>query len=986
VKPMRLSFSGIGPYPESAEIDFNELNTKGIYLIVGPTGAGKTTLFDAMAFALYGKVASDRASDIVSAYDHRHNPKIEFTFSHSNRTYVVHRELALPDKKPIPSQQWLREIGPTGKEINTVTGSKEVSEKCRQLLGLNADEFTQVILLPQGKFQRFLMATGSDKQKILQTIFGTLSYRAIVEELRTTVNHYWSDIQQDRQMIDQQWATIDASLEIIGNNRIISNVPDPHRDLHATVTFLANRFSELKHLELDAKKALAEVTRLHTKAKQDSDRFDKAVRLQALREQHKSVGKLIEVVRERLSAHNAAIPVADSANERNVCEADLKKAEGAVHATRASLKRTAARIKLPSTLTAKFLSTVAKSSPSDLTRELSKLNQTLLDGSASLSELSDLSKQLATNGREHRRLKSRLELLQRTLTERKRSVDLANRRVVEARKKTKGLSTAHSEVSELDVLLEKSDIAGAQRTLKEKTTLLKSAQSRFERAERVWQSDNKLLSQEYAGHLAAALMLNEACPVCGSKAHPRKAKMSRRAVNIAASKTAHDKALEALTNAKRDVREAEKALAVARENAAKLPSPSAQKSIRHKYNELTAIDSSMDDQVKALNEASENLADVTVAASNLKQELAVCVNEGATLTRRHAIIQERVSHIGKLESIKNALKICKLLREHIAMLEKLVARHQTLTGETSNAAAKALSALRKSPFPTEREARAALLNDRERAELTKSAESFDANEIEILKLEAAIGTEPIPKVRPDLEVLGEQVKSAETRFEETSTAVTQLAMANKQIDEARKRIGAVEGAIENKISNWEKAEAITTVFERGAGGPDGQLSLEMWIQRTRFEEVCLVANTQLRELSANRYSLTLEKSEGGLKKSRGSGLDIYVLDSYTGKTRPVQSMSGGEQFIASLALALALAEVVQRHAGGIELPCLFIDEGFGSLDLESLDRAIDVLAKLHASGRTVGIITHVETMQQQLPIGIRVDKTDQGSTLNVLQS
>ena len=131
--------------------------------------------------------------------------------------------------------------------------------------------------------------------------------------------------------------------------------------------------------------------------------------------------------------------------------------------------------------------------------------------------------------------------------------------------------------------------------------------------------------------------------------------------------------------------------------------------------------------------------------------------------------------------------------------------------------------------------------------------------------------------------------------------------------------------------------------------------------------------------------MTLEQEEGGVSKRRGSGLDIYVLDS-NGYTRPVQTLSGGEQFIAALSLALALAEVVQRHAGGIDLPCLFIDEGFGGLDLESLDRAIDVLGKIQATGRTIGIITHVQMMQDQLPIGIRVNKSDRGSTLEVLAS
>jgi exonuclease SbcC len=138
------------------------------------------------------------------------------------------------------------------------------------------------------------------------------------------------------------------------------------------------------------------------------------------------------------------------------------------------------------------------------------------------------------------------------------------------------------------------------------------------------------------------------------------------------------------------------------------------------------------------------------------------------------------------------------------------------------------------------------------------------------------------------------------------------------------------------------------------------------------------------QLSSNRYTLTLDQEAGGVAKRRGGGLDIYVLDAQTGLTRPVQTMSGGEQFMASLALALALAEVVQRHAGGIEVPCLFIDEGFGGLDLETLDIAIDVLQDIQATGRSVGIITHVETMQELLPIGIRIHKGHSGSTLEVL--
>jgi energy-coupling factor transporter ATP-binding protein EcfA2 len=165
MKPLSLSFSGIGPYPGRVEINFSELNPKGLYLIVGPTGAGKTTLFDAMAYALYGRVASDRASDIVSAYENRLPPEIEFKFSHGDRTYVVHRELATPSKPSVPSKQWLREFSLNGEELNAVTGAKAVSEKCSGVIGLNVDEFLQVILLLAGGYFFFGLNMPTDISK-----------------------------------------------------------------------------------------------------------------------------------------------------------------------------------------------------------------------------------------------------------------------------------------------------------------------------------------------------------------------------------------------------------------------------------------------------------------------------------------------------------------------------------------------------------------------------------------------------------------------------------------------------------------------------------------------------------------------------------------------------------------------------------------------------------------------------------------------------
>jgi exonuclease SbcC len=984
MKPLSLSFSGIGPYPGRVEINFSELNPKGLYLIVGPTGAGKTTLFDAMAYALYGRVASDRASDIVSAYENRLPPVIEFTFSHGDRTYIVHRELATPSKQLIPSKQWLREFNHKGEELNTVTGTKAVSEKCGAVTGLDVDEFLQVILLPQGKFQRFLMATGSEKRNILQTIFGTMIYRKVVDQLRETAEELRAEVRRDESIAGEQWAVIDANVQSLSNNAKFDALPDPHDNINATVAFVAERLEELLALDKRARDALMNAKSLHTKAKLDTDRFDKFTQLQTFREQQTGAKKQIDMFKKRIVAHDGAVPVVEAANAQKTLAIELAEAQRSVLSARASLKNAAIQLKTSAGVTKAFTAAIEKSSPAELSSELTKLHNTLGDCDRAYKELSSLREAIKSNDVEQRKQLSKLRHLHEEYAKRKRSADQAKRDLKEARNKLKGLAAATSAVSQLEKLREKADVDGAKRTLVAANSVLTTARRRFEQADAKLQSALDLRTKELAGQLAAALDDDEACPVCGSTTHPRKAKSSTLTVNVEAAEASRDKAFGERTNAERNVKDAQKALSVATEFEAKLPSVAAQKKILKKFHELTTIEGSIDDLEMDSNQETEHLASTRVAISRIERATAVTVTEGKILSSKRHQLQAKVSKVGQPQHVTNGISICKQLKIGVAELERFVTQSDMFKGEAQLAASNASATLEISSFATENEARAAFLEGDERTSLKKSVDAFDATDFEIVKLGAAIGTEPVPKNRPNLDDLSERLQAAENASRELSSHVTEVKLASKQIDSAHKVISTIEAAMEDKISNCRKAESIAAVFDKGAGGPSGQLSLEMWVQRTRFEEVCLVANTQLRELSANRYSLTLEQEEGGVAKKNGSGLDIYVLDSYTGYTRPVQSMSGGEQFIASLALALALAEVVQRHAGGIELPCLFIDEGFGSLDLESLDRAIEVLGKIHAAGRTVGIITHVETMQQQLPIGIRVDKTDRGSTLEVL--
>jgi exonuclease SbcC len=217
-------------------------------------------------------------------------------------------------------------------------------------------------------------------------------------------------------------------------------------------------------------------------------------------------------------------------------------------------------------------------------------------------------------------------------------------------------------------------------------------------------------------------------------------------------------------------------------------------------------------------------------------------------------------------------------------------------------------------------------------------------------------------------------KAATTKLAKFASLRDRLTEHESQLDDLKPKAKLAEERL-------VEARSLERAMKTGHGvGVNRVYRLQEWIQRRLFEQVCRVASRQLHELTAGRYSITLVPDPDSEVK-HAQGLDLYVFDSFNGKKRGVGSLSGGETFLASLALALALAEVVQTHAGGIKIPCLFIDEGFGSLDQETLESAMDALLKLQHSGRTVGVITHVETMQRQLPIAIRVIKSDTGSRL-----
>jgi len=982
MKPHRLRFTGIGAYPGDVDIDFDALNTKGLYLIVGPTGSGKTTLLDAITFALYGKTAQDRVNAIVCGHVHSSPPMVEFEFSQGSRRYVVHREPPVPGRQVTSSKQWMREYDERGVEVSVVTGVTPVNTRAGEVVGLNADEFMQVILLPQGRFQDFLMAKGSDKQRILQTIFGTLTYRRVVDRLKSRADELALAVADDRTELGRRWAVVDSNITSLSAHIPSDETPDPRDDARELVRFLSDRSAALDAVETSTRDLHARLNGELATARTEADRFDKSVRLGALRRDHAAAAKSVDKARDTLRDHHRAEPVVVAAGNRDAVIDERSNVATLVVGARTKIAQSVKSFKVLSTVTQKFADAVDTATPTTLSGELSRLQTSLDEASAAFEDIEDISARLSELKTDGKNADSHLKSLQKSLVTAKAAAKSASGRHAEARTRCKGLRAAEKALDDLTALIEGSDVEGATGTVARAVKALDGARRRFDRAEGLLRDAQGRRTRQLAGVLATELAPGSKCPVCGSTDHPAKARVTTAgAGDVEAAEAERDHANSQRIGAERDLKDAEKELTKAQTNAARLPNLAEQTKINRNYSELFDLAETLDDLEEEAAEATELVSAITGEIADTKTEIAGIRSEEQSLIRQLASLQKKVGAVGTVKQVESAGAVCEQISRLLDELGRLTDRSTTLVGQEKEATNTFDRELRSSGFTDERSARRCIVDDERLDELAGLVDSFDERETEIGKLEAAVGSSPVPKKRPDLGDLTNRLTDAETRAKTAAAGAGAVRSALKQISDAVRDIISMSPRIEEKARQAEAAQSIAFVFDRGSGG---QLGLEVWVQRTFFEEVCLVANEQLRSLSGNRYSLTLEQEEGGVRRQRGSGLDIYVLDSHIGTTRPVQTMSGGEQFIAALSLALALAEVVQRHAGGIELPCLFIDEGFGGLDLESLDLAIDVLMRIQATGRTVGIITHVEEMQRQLPIGIRVYKSEKGSTLEVL--
>jgi exonuclease SbcC len=414
--------------------------------------------------------------------------------------------------------------------------------------------------------------------------------------------------------------------------------------------------------------------------------------------------------------------------------------------------------------------------------------------------------------------------------------------------------------------------------------------------------------------------------------------------------------------------------------ASKLPSKEVQAKLQSDLKVATQASKDLEKTSKLITTLNRNISQLETESSGLKTEIKNQTKiESVSLTKAKALNSEASAIIAE-ENIDSALEALDDISTLIKQLETAERKVDSASSRAEESAANVQKVLKVSGFATVAAALKAVCEQSAVTEFKQVIKDGETRTTQITRLEGRIKGKTIPKTRPDTDTA-----------EKNLTAATQLAKVASELANA---LGTAVSVVESLVKNQQTiganaledlefaktAKALADKFRNGTLGANGVLGLERWVQRHLFREVCNVGNTHIRSLSKGRYELTLDPQDGR-ERARAGGLDLYVNDANSGKTRQVQNLSGGETFLVSLALALSLAEVVQSLFGGIELSSLFIDEGFGTLDSDTLDSAVSLLDSIQSDGRSIGIITHVDQMQKTLPIGMKIHKTPRGSSI-----
>ncbi|MCB8593341.1 SMC family ATPase [Faecalibacillus intestinalis] len=1001
--PISLTLSAFGPYPDTITIDFESFQEDGLFLITGPTGSGKTMIFDAMIFALYGKTSGQiRQTDSLRC-DHALNEIptfVEFSFSLHQQNYTIKRnpKYYLEGKKT-PKQPSALLILPDGKMVE---GIKEVNQKMISLLGVDDQQFKQICMIAQGEFTKLIMASSDEREKVLRELFHSETYQKLEEKLKVHLKTYQDkydlllnkrkDLMQELQVEDHQ-EYLSKQTKLIASQQ--KEYDDLKKDLDQKKQQL--QLYRLQNQRLIQLKDLKQQFQDLKKQENDYQKLNKTV--DTLKKAQETNYLYISYIKQQKKLQTLKLNQEDFLKQLKKLEKDYQ--EKKVQADSLDYKQqTKEKLQNQIQETKQLINQIYQYQNDYQNLQTLKQQYRMLDEE---HKLFLKKKEKFENGlqRDQERIQSEQQVQSKYELIKQQYVRLNEQKV-----KVHQLSDYYDQILKLNE--NKSDLQEEYTVVEKQVDHEKMQYNKME----------KLYFRKQAGIFALQLKEDQPCPICGSLHHPHPAQIEKEDI----TKEKLDQQAKKVKQQEHRLQDILQKILLSNQKKEMLVKQTKQLSSELNIQEeiskeifIKELDHLSKDEKRMKKEYLE-LQDELKYIQKLKKSVALSLKDMSTYESKELKQAQSLENIqvqihqlsGKLndslrqyeigEVNKNYQQVQKEYRQlsleietiqqdyekvknkyleiktKISSLNQQIIQEQEIYDELDNKYHTALDA-----FINEEEFLNLKTQINQISILEKKYQDYLISLKSLNEQIISLENEVKDSTYVDLSSLSETIKEVNQQLREKNDDLEKLKIDYSLKEKMIKDIQKINQQLEKDEDTYQR---YLDLYNLASGKNNARVSIERYVLATYFENMLIYANVIMKQLSQGRYQL-LRKDDAGKGRSQ-QGLELDVFDQESGNIRSIKTLSGGESFKAALSLALGLSRMVQDYAGGIELNTLFIDEGFGSLDSQSLDQAMNCLMELHHENKLIGIISHVSDLKDRIERQLVVERKQKQSVIQMI--
>mgnify|MGYP005951345967 CR=1 FL=1 len=895
MKPLNLKMSAFGPYKNEVEIDFKKLGTNNIFLITGDTGAGKTTIFDAISYALFNEVSGSNRpiTSLRSKFATTEDTYVELEFEHKEKEYKIRR---------VPEYERVKKTGEgTTKNIadayleyedKIITGVKNVNDKIIELIGINAKQFKQISMLAQGEFIKILFAESKDRTEIFRKIFETSIYEQISTNLSILSAETRKDVDRLKTIFQTntsniRWIEKPVAIDLIDLKKITKL--DIDEILNLIEKEIQINKDQIKEEEKENEKLKKEIEKLREKIKK-------------IEEQNEKVKKYKKYLEENEELKQKAKEIKEKETKIKVSQSVLQKVMPKQQIVNEKQKELKINIDKKQVLEKEIKN--GEIIEQENKNKILKLNE--------LKEILDKYK---------------------TIKEKSKNIE--------------------------DMFLLITQIEKDQKIKEKYVKQYEKLNNQYIEIDEQYKEEEDKFFREQAGIIAQRLEEGKPCPVCGSIEHPNKAIKNDDVLSEEELKKLEEEKNK-LENKRNTIKNETISLNAKIETTIKMI-PESNKQDFNLQDFEKQINESKNKQELEIKSLKENFENVCLIFAKKKENI-----DKINFDEIKQNIEKQINgQNNKLLENKVKLKECNTLIETQEKSLEVIQQEY-------------LNAIKELGFKDEKDYKEKTLKEADiekiKQEIEQYKEKVTTTKTRLEDVKKELKEKEIIDVTQDIEQLeqsSQKQKEEEKQINNKKASISFNKDTNKKLKET-----AIE--LIDKMDKMAKIEELAKIAN-GTANRKTKITFEQYVQATYFDMVISEANKRLLSMTDNRYLLIRKKKAD--KISEKIGLDLNVIDNYNGQERDVKSLSGGESFKAALSLALGLSDVIQSYSGGVLVDTLFIDEGFGTLDAESREQAINTLVNLAGSNKLIGIISHVEELQERIDKKIIVEKGQDGSNI-----